>query len=274
MNVSQLTPADRRTARVLARLHMQCIPGGFLSSLGEGFLARLYRAIAEDPQSNVLVLAGSDAKPVDGAPAAKGTASEEQTGGQRGASLQSPDTSRVTNATAFLAGTQDTSAMYRRVLRRHWLSFSFMLLPRALSPTMLRHILETMRYGGRRSSNIRRPGSESVPRVGPGTQPKDAEPSQSIPPLPDMCAAELLAIAVAPEARGRGQGRRLLEEFERQLPVDSYKVVTDVSDPVSNAFYTACGFERAREFVHHGNGMVEYRKRVTTENAVSTTECA
>jgi hypothetical protein len=41
-----------------------------------------------------------------------------------------------------------------------------------------------------------------------------------------------------------------------------YKVVTLGSDTVSNAFYVSCGFSASREFVHHGNTMQEYRRRI------------
>jgi GNAT superfamily N-acetyltransferase len=181
----------------VAALHRQSIAEGFLSTLGERFLARLYRAIAEDPGSAVRVAVAEGAGALEG----------------------------------FVAGTVDTRAMYRRVLGRQWLWFGLLLAPSALKPRVLRRILETMRYG--RTAGVQDPSVR----------------------------AELLAVAVAPGARGKGVGRSLiagLEQFYAERGVQTYKVVTAADDPVSNAFYAACGFAPTREFAHHGNPMREY----------------
>jgi hypothetical protein len=152
-------------ARAVACLHAHCIVTGFLSTLGERFLARLYRAIAEDPDSVVLVALARDKR---------------------------TDRSVCTDSTAvtgFVAGTRSTRGMYRRILHRHWLPFSLLLLPRALSPRVLKYIFETMAYG-RRVERERKRTEAAID-------------------------AELLSIAVDPNARGLGPGRRPRASFHR-----------------------------------------------------------
>lgn len=202
-------------ARVVAQLHARCIVTGFLSTLGDRFLARLYRAIAEDAESIVLVAL-------------------------RPAPLEGPA------VVGFIAGTRNTRAMYLRILRANWLAFSLLLLPRAFSPRVLKYILETMAYGRRSEAESQRANS--------GTD------------------AELLSVAVDPDARGLGIGRELVREFEQWLdgsaqgketakdepPATRYKVVTSAADTASNAFYRSCGFTLASTFRHHGNEMNEY----------------
>ena len=71
----------------------------------------------------------------------------------------------------FVAATSDTSAFYRFFLRRHGLFAAFAALPRLVRPSVMRRALETLRYGGGDSSAL---------------------------------PAELLAVAVSAEVRGRG----------------------------------------------------------------------
>lgn len=203
MQIASLLPQD--AARVAA-LHMAGIGTGFLSTLPRGFLARLYRAIAADPQSVVLV-----------------------------SSSQHLNVS--TPLTGFIAGTLDTSALYRRIIRREWFWFSLALAPRAVSPATVRRILETIRYGRGATQTAGGP------------------------------SAELLSIAVAESSRKSGVGRALVRAFEQHLctfepHIAEYKVVTLSTDSVSNGFYASCGFTDARSFTHHGNPMREYRKRL------------
>ncbi|MBD3243923.1 MAG: GNAT family N-acetyltransferase [Chitinivibrionales bacterium] len=212
-------------ARAIAGLHARCIATGFLSTLGEPFLARLYQAIANDPQSIVLV-----------------SVSPDDTAG-RTIALGNPPIA------GFVAATRDTRAMYRRILRRHWFTFALLLLPRAFSPRVVKHILETMTYA-------RHPGHKA---------PQASKSKQ----------AELLSIAVDPNARGAGIGRALVQELEdwlsrrsenvdgmtREEPVAPYRVVTSAQDPVSNAFYDSCGFALVDTFRHHGNPMNVYHRK-------------
>jgi len=67
--------------------------------------------------------------------------------------------------------------------------------------------------------------------------------------------AELLAIAVAPEARGHGIGSRLVAAFEQGLRSwgvrGRYRVATNSEDPASNRFYEKAGFHPAYTLSHH-----------------------
>ncbi len=128
----------------------------------------------------------------------------------------------------FAAATGDTSAFYRYFLRRHGLFAAFAALPRLVRPSVLRRALETLRYGGGDSSAI---------------------------------PAELLAVAVSAEVRGRGVGGRLLAEMEscyrrRRLP--SVRVVVGADNTASLALFRSAGFVDADEVaVHPGEPSVE-----------------
>ena len=129
--------------------------------------------------------------------------------------------------------------MYRWVLWRYGAAFVIRLIPTLLRPADLKRIWETIRYARR------------------GTSRPEHLPSS------DDVQAELLAIAVDGAQRGRGVGKELVASLEAWLVANSvrqYKVVTVASDPVSNGFYTDCGFVKTRSFVHHGNEMNEYVK--------------
>ena len=83
--------------------------------------------------------------------------------------------------------------------------------------------------------------------------------------------AELLAMAVHEQARGKGIGRDLVDALERDFVEwgleGEYCVVTFTGDPGSNAFYRRIGFEPTRAFRHHENLMQEYRKCARGGNA-------
>jgi ribosomal protein S18 acetylase RimI-like enzyme len=97
-------------AAAVARLHAGTITGGFLVKLGPRFLASLYRGIAADDQSLVLV---------------------------------ARDGGRVIG---FCAYTDNVAGLYRRVLRRRALGLALGALPRALDPRILKEVLDTLRY--------------------------------------------------------------------------------------------------------------------------------
>ena len=65
--------------------------------------------------------------------------------------------------------------------------------------------------------------------------------------------AELLAIAVAETAQGRGIGRMLVQALEKFLTarVTHYVVSTNVQEKQSNAFYRELGFSPAGRMRHH-----------------------
>lgn len=124
-------------------------------------------------------------------------------------------------AMGFIAGTGDTGAFYRRFASRHFLAAVWALLPTLLRPSVWRRIYESLRYGG---------GESSVP-------------------------AELLSMAVAPAARRRGLGRRLVEtllEWVERCGIARVKVVVGADNETAVAFYRNCGFGDAVEVNVHG----------------------
>jgi glycosyltransferase involved in cell wall biosynthesis/ribosomal protein S18 acetylase RimI-like enzyme len=102
--------ALRRDAPQLARLHRESLPGAFLPSLGDRFLSRLYRALAEDPAAVAVVA--------------------ENGGGVLG----------------FATAVPSVKGFYRRFYLRHGISAVVAAAPRLLRPTVLRRVRETASY--------------------------------------------------------------------------------------------------------------------------------
>ena len=126
----------------------------------------------------------------------------------------------------FVAVAERTGDLYREFLRRNGLAAGAAALPAVLRAP--RRTWETFRYG-----------------MG-GDETGAAE-------LPE---AEILAVAVAPHARGRGVGRTLVtgavEELARR-GVGEVRVVTASSNAPALAMYAAAGFTpRATTEVHAG----------------------
>ena len=176
-------------AVVAARLHAAEVSDGFLSSLGPGFLTVLYRRVPRSPGC-WLLLAELEGRPI-----------------------------------GFLAGTVDTSALYRRVLAHDGPAAL-----RAAGLGLLRRLpraVETLRYPQRTAAGAA--------------------------PLP---AAELLAMAVDPAARGQGAGRALVEAFQIRLTTsqtDAARVTVGSGNAAALALYRSCGFiDHARIEVHRG----------------------
>lgn len=95
----------------VAALHCAYLPIAFITSLGELFVAAMYRGIAAAPQSCVLIAS-------DGA-------------------------GRVVG---FVAGTASSGAMFRWILPRHGLQLLFRAAAHAWSPAVVRHATETAAY--------------------------------------------------------------------------------------------------------------------------------
>jgi len=97
-------------AAAMARLHADGMPDAFLPALGHGFLTRLYRALATDPQAVALVADG---------------------GGE---------------VVGMATGVASVGGFYRRFARRHGLTAALVAAPRLVRPRLLRRLLETVRY--------------------------------------------------------------------------------------------------------------------------------
>jgi len=107
------TAADAEAA---ARLHAGLIGDGFLASLGPRFLRHLYRCVARDPDSFLLMADVGDGPPATPPPVA-----------------------------GFLAGAVDLRALYRRFVWRHGLAATAGSLPRLVAA--LPRVWETLRHG-------------------------------------------------------------------------------------------------------------------------------
>jgi ribosomal protein S18 acetylase RimI-like enzyme len=121
----------------------------------------------------------------------------------------------------FVAGSERVRDLYRSFLLHDGVVATVAALPRVLRSW--RRVFETLRYP-----------------AGDGELPE----------------AELLAIAVAPAARGRGTGRQLVTaltaEFQRR-GVDAIRVVVGADNGAAIALYEHCGFTKAARIeVHRG----------------------
>ena len=105
-----IRPARRSDAAGIARMHMENISTGFLSSLGQGFLTRLYRSMIAWPRAVVLV-ADAGAGPV-----------------------------------GFVAGVADTGAFYKHFVVRSGVPAGLAALPALIRPSGFRKAWETLRY--------------------------------------------------------------------------------------------------------------------------------
>ena len=184
-------PARGADAGAMARLHAQGMPGAFLPSLGHGFLTRLYRALASDPRAVALVA---------------------DSGGE---------------VVGFAAGVVSVGGFYRRFALHHGPAAALAAAPRLARPSVLRRLLETVRYP-----------SSSTAELGP---------------LPD---AELLSIAVNPANRTGGTGRALADGILLGLAergAREIKVVVGAANHGANRFYAKVGFRPAGHLsVHQG----------------------
>jgi ribosomal protein S18 acetylase RimI-like enzyme len=100
-------PAD---APAIARLHREAMPGAFLPTLGDRFLARLYRALGADRGSTVIVAENGE------------------------------------GVIGFAAGTASVRGFYRRFYREHGVQAAVAAAPRLARPSVLRRLGETARY--------------------------------------------------------------------------------------------------------------------------------
>lgn len=188
-------PATEREVAAAAALHARQISGGFLATLGEGFLERLYRRASRSTGSFLLV-ARDDQGAVVG----------------------------------FLSGTEDVAALYRQFVLRDGLTAGFAAAPRLAK--RWRSALETLNYSRAATSHL----DEEVSEV----------------------RAELLAMAVAADWKGRGVGRALVDGFTAEMgrrKVAAARVVVGDNLHAARRLYESAGFRPAgRIEVHRGEG--------------------
>jgi glycosyltransferase involved in cell wall biosynthesis/ribosomal protein S18 acetylase RimI-like enzyme len=121
-----IRPARAGDAGAMARLHADGMPGAFLPTLGQRFLARLYQALATDPQAVALVAEGPD------------------------------------GVVGFAAGVVSVGGFYRRFAGRHGPAAAVAAAPRLVRPAVLASLLETVRYPARAATPevVRLPDAE------------------------------------------------------------------------------------------------------------------
>jgi GNAT superfamily N-acetyltransferase len=161
----------------------------------------------------------------------------------------------------FVAGTTNTSLMYRHIVARNWLRFPMLLLPAVLNLANLRRIVETLLYGFTHKSG-KTDGRSTVNNTGAIGRDEDV-------------SGELLSIAVDAGARKSGVGKKLvarLDEWFTSRRIYSYKTVTSAMDQGSNSFYVRTGFRLAGQFSHHGNRLNRYVRTLQQDVAGVATE--
>jgi len=175
-------------APCVAQLHIKGISTGFISSLGQEFVAALYEAIAEDENSFGFVAVEND------------------------------------NVLGFIAFTTNLSKLYRYVALKKGFKFAFVLIQKMFSLKVFKKIWDNKVY----PSKMKKMN------------------------LPD---AELLSIAVAPDGRGRGIAKQLVDAgFEecRKRHIEKVKVLVAADNEAANKLYKKCGFELNTQIDSHG----------------------
>ena len=175
VEIRAATEADLPT---VASLHAERIGEGFLSSLGPGFLRRLYRRVLRTDDGFVLVACDAGGAPI-----------------------------------GFVAGVGSVGALYRGFLLHDGVVAGALAAPKLVRAVP--RVVETLRY--------------------PST-------------TGDLPDAEILAVAVAGSAAGRGVGTALVGAAIAAFAsrgVTTAKVVTTADNAPALAMYRACGFATA-----------------------------
>ena len=124
----KIIPLAAEHAREVAKLHIEGIGTGFISSLGVNFVTALYKAIAESRESFGYV-AIKDSKVV-----------------------------------GFATFTQDVNKLYKSIIRTSGIKFSFLLLRKMFSWNAIRRIFETLFYP-KRIERLQLPEAEFLSMV-------------------------------------------------------------------------------------------------------------
>ncbi len=199
----EVEPLTGSHVPAVARLHASALAGDFLPSLGEPFLRTFYRSTLK-----------SDL--------AFGFVQMEETGELAG----------------FVLGSLNTSAIFRKIIRRNALRLGLSALPAVLrKPNLLLKVAETFFYPSREGATALQP-------------------------------AELLVIAVCAAQRSHGLGTGLVQALNHefnQRGVNSYKVTVLQENQRANAFYQRLGFSLCGQFVLYGKGWNVYQTAISDQ---------
>ena len=129
---------------------------------------------------------------------------------------------------AFIAGTENTSSFYRYFVRHFGVRAAVRVAPYLLRPSTVRRVWETLRYGSEEN----------------------------------RASSELLSMAVAPSARRRGVGRRLVEgllSWASERGIERMIVVVGEDNEAATSLYNEAGFVDGRRVeVHRGASSWEF----------------
>ncbi len=184
----QIIDLQKQHSFKVAQLHISGISSGFISSLGQGFVTALYGSIADDQNSFGFVAVEDD------------------------------------KVLGFVAFTTDLSKLYKYVILKKGLRFSFILVKKMFSLETIKKIWTNLFY------------------------PKKMKQMD----LPD---AELLSIVVSPEGRGKGIAKQLTEAGFKECKergIGKVKVLVAADNQAANKLYQKCGFEFAALIDSHG----------------------
>lgn len=130
----------------------------------------------------------------------------------------------------FIAGAMDVSKLYKEIVLKKGFLFIMPLIKYFFRFAILKRIAETLFYPYRVKN--------------------------------DYCKAEILAVGVKKEHRGKGIGRNLMEavieEFRRR-GIKEVKALTYNKDETSNQYYLNQGFKLIGEIRHHENYLNIYQ---------------
>jgi len=144
----------------------------------------------------------------------------------------------------FIFGVTNQVGFYKRLAKKKWLSFALVSSKAALRrPSIIPRLFRALRYDG-----------------------KAKEASSP---------ASLMSIAVAPEEKGKGTGKSLVNMFLNEMAqkgVEKICLTTDRDDNEStNIFYKKLGFLKTREFkTPEGRWMYEYTVNLSAEKKLGT----
>jgi RimJ/RimL family protein N-acetyltransferase len=192
--LARIRPLQFRDAPRVAELHAAAMGSSLWAQLGTPFLTNLYRALIDVPSFLAFVYV--------------------EDGEVKG----------------FIAGSIDTEAMYREVLRRRWAFLAPVAAAGVLRrPWVARRLLETARYFGAS-------GAADVP-------------------------GESLFCSFVPDLRGKrvsGHINKVLFDELRARGHGKVKITTEVDNEGANRQLQSWGFEDAGRFRFYGKDMVTY----------------
>lgn len=202
--LARIRPLQYRDAERVAELHHAAMGASLWAQLGVPFLAALYRSLVDSPLFIGFVYV--------------------EDGEVKG----------------FIAGSLDTGAMYRDVLRRRWQFFTPPAILGVLrKPSLLRKLVETARYGDVS-------GGEDVP-------------------------GESLFCSFVPDLRGKRVSGHINKVLFDELAARGHaavKISTEVDNEGANRQLQSWGFAERARFRFYGKDMLTYVLDLTSSPRV------